>query len=108
MKIKLPKINRLFRRKEVRRLCIEIGRLCIETKRLETECDQLAYAYNNLMSWGDFLNLTGSELSMLKNALENRIFKEVVYGIHTRLGMRQTYEDFIGKIKKEIKRRNQI
>lgn len=93
--------NRMFRRKEVAHLHIRIGHL-------ENECDQLAYAYNDLMSWADWINLKMSELYMIRDALENRIFSEVVYGLHTRLGMRQTYEDLLEKIKKEIKRRDMI
>lgn len=93
--------NRMFRRKEVARLHVRTGQL-------EIECDQLVAAYNDLMSWGELLNLKGSELSMIKDALEHRLFKETVYEFCRRIGYRQTYEDLIAKIKKEINRRDMI
>lgn len=49
-----------------------------------------------------------SELRLINTALENRVFKEVIYEMSKAFGYQKTYKELLAKIKKEIKRREGI
>ncbi len=79
-----------------------------ELASLKAECDILAMAYEDLLSWADWVNLKTSELHMIKDALENRLFRETVYQFKLRMGYRETYKGLMAKIRIVLKKKGEI
>ncbi len=79
-----------------------------ELASLKAECDLLAMAYEDLLSWADWVNLKTSELKMIKDALENRLFRETVYEFNTRMGYKETYKGLMAKIRIILKKKGEI
>lgn len=55
-----------------------------ELASLKAECDLLADAYNDLMTWAEYVSLKTPELKMIKDALEHRGYSKKRF-IHSRL-----------------------
>ncbi len=79
-----------------------------ELASLKAECDLLADAYEDLLSWADWVNLKTSELKMIKDALENRLFKETVYQFKLRMGYKEIYQGLMAKIRIILKKKGEI
>ncbi len=78
-----------------------------ELASLKAECNLLAEAYKDLLNWADWVNLKTSELKMIKDALENRLFKETVYEFKAHWGYRKTYEGLLAKVRIVLKKKGE-
>lgn len=76
-----------------------------ELASLKAECDLLAMAYKDLLNWGEYTYLKLPELRMIRDAMENPLFKETVYEFKSHWGYRKCYEELLSRIKIVIKRR---
>ena len=79
-----------------------------ELASLKAECDLLAMAYEDNLSWADWVNLKNSELHMIKDALEFGLFKETVYEFKLRMGYRETYQGLMAKVIIILKKKGEI
>ena len=80
----------------------------IELASLKAECDLLAYAYNDLMSWAEYVSIKNSEMYMIIDALENPAFKETTNEFKFKVGYRETYEELLNRMKNVLKKREMI